>query len=70
MSQIAARRAVYVARVLIALAFLALLGAWVSQVTGGTFLGLTQQHLFNDATALALLGIAVFIDAFWHGRDL
>lgn len=66
----AARPAIYVARVLIALAFLALLGAWVTQPTGDTLLGMSQQHLFNDVTALALLGIALFIDALWHARNL
>jgi len=64
------RPAVYLARLLILLAFLALLGAWVTQLTGGTLLGMDQRHLFNDAIVLALLGIALFIDAFWHARDL
>lgn len=64
------RPAVYIGRLLIALAFLALLGAWITQLTGGTLLGMSQQHLFSDAIALALLGIAVFLDAFWHVRNL
>jgi len=64
------RPAVYIGRLLIALAFLALLGAWITQLTGGTLLGMSQQHLFSDAIALALLGIAVFLDAFWHARNL
>lgn len=65
-----ARRAIYLARALIALAFLALLGAWVTQLTGATLLGMSQQHFFNDASALALLGIALFVDAYWHARNL
>lgn len=64
------RRAVYFARVLIALALATLLGAWITQVTGTPLFGMTQQHLFNDTIALALLGIAIFIDAFWHGRNV
>lgn len=29
---------------------------------------MTQQHLFSDATVLALLGIGMFLDALWHAR--
>lgn len=65
-----ARPAVYIARVFVALAFFALLGAWITQLTGGPLLGMSQQHLFHDATVLALLGIALFLDALWHGRNL
>lgn len=61
---------VYLGRVLLTLAFFALLGAWFTQLTGGTLLGMTQQHLFNDAIVLALLGIGSFLDALWHARDL
>jgi len=57
-------------RVLLSLAFLALLGAWLTQLTGGQLLGFSQQHLFNDAIALALIGIGCFADAFWHARNL
>jgi hypothetical protein len=69
-SPTAARPVVYVARVLIGLAVLALSGAWITQLTGGPLLGMGQQHLFNDAIALSLLGIAIFVDAFWHARRL
>lgn len=65
-----ARPAIYIARLLIALACLALGGAWVTQLTGAPLLGMTQQHFFSDATVLALLGIALFADAFWHARAL
>ena len=51
---------VYLGRMFFALAFLALLGAWFSQPTGGTVLGMTQQHLFNDAIVLPLFGIGMF----------
>lgn len=65
-----ARITVYIGRVLLTLAFLALLGAWVTQLTGGTLFGMGQQHLFNDATVLALLGIGMFLDALWHARNV
>lgn len=61
---------VYVGRLLLTLAFFALLGAWLTQVTGGAIVGFTQQHLFNDAIALSLLGIGSFLDAFWHSRNI
>lgn len=61
---------VYLGRLLLALAFVALLGAWLTQLTGGAIMGFTQQHLFNDAIALALLGIGSFLDAFWHSRSI
>ena len=66
----AARIAVYIGRVLFTLALLALVGAWVTQLTGATLLGMSQQHLFSDATVLALLGIGMFLDALWHARKV
>jgi hypothetical protein len=57
-------------RLLLLLALLALFGAWITQLTGATLLGMTQQHFFNDAMALALLGIGMFLDAFWHERHV
>lgn len=33
-------------------------------------MGMSQQHLFNDAIALALLGMGMFVDAFWHARSV
>ncbi len=60
--------AVYLGRILFTLAFLALLGAWLTQAMGGTLLGMSQQHLFNDAIVLSLLGIGSFLDALWHAR--
>lgn len=57
-------------RVFFALAFLALLGAWLTQLTGGAVLGMSQQHLFNDAIVLSLFGIGMFLDALWHSRNI
>lgn len=61
---------VYLGRIFFGLAFLALLGAWLTQLTGGTVLGMTQQHLFNDAIVLSLFGIGMFVDAIWHSRNI
>jgi hypothetical protein len=61
---------VSVGRVFGALAFLALLGAWLSQAIGGSVMGMSQQHLFNDAIALALLGILCLVDALLHQKNL
>jgi hypothetical protein len=66
----AARLAVYIGRILFTLALLALLGAWITQLTGATLFGMSQQHLFNDATVLSLLGIGSFLDALWHARSI
>ncbi len=66
----AARIAVYLGRILFTLALLALLGAWLTQLTGAPLFGMTQQHLFSDATVLALLGMGMFLDALWHARSV
>ena len=52
------------------LAFLALLGAWLTQLTGGTILGMNQQHFYNDAIVLALFGIGGLLDGALHSRGL
>lgn len=52
----------YLARGLFCLAFLALLGAWLTELTGGSLLGLSQQHLFFDAIVLSLFGIGMYLD--------
>ncbi len=52
------------------LAFLALVGAWITQLTGGTLLGMSQQHLFNDAIVLSLFCIAGFLDGLLHSKNL
>ncbi len=64
----AARFAVYVGRILFTLALLALIGAWITQLTGQPLFGMSQQHFFNDAIVLSLLGIGSFLDAFWHEK--
>ena len=61
---------VYLGRVFFALAFGSLLGAWLTQLTGGTLFGMSQQHLFNDAIVLSLFGIGMFLDALWHSRNV
>ncbi len=57
-------------RIFFALAVLSLLGAWLTQLTGGTLLGMNQQHFFNDAIVLSLFGIGMFLDAVWHSRNI
>lgn len=52
----------YLARGLFFLALLALLGAWLTELTGGSLLGLSQQHLFFDAIVLSLFGIGMYLD--------
>lgn len=66
----AGRFTVYIGRIFLTLAFLALIAAWITQLTGSALFGMSQQHLFNDAIVLALLGIAMFLDAFWHARNV
>lgn len=66
----AVRRTVFLARLAVLLAILALVGAWISQLRQGVLLGMSQQHLFNDAIALGVVGIALFADAFWHERRI
>lgn len=56
-------------RLAILLSLAALITAWVVQLTNGELLGLSQQHLFNDAMVLALLGIAFLLDAVIHRQE-
>ena len=51
---------------LLSLAFLSLLGAWWTQLAGENLFGFSQQHLFNDAIALSLLGIGSLADSRIH----
>ena len=46
---------------------LALLGAWIAGE--GTFLGVNQQHLYNDAMSLLLVSIAFGIGTLIHQRE-
>ena len=63
-----AQLAVAVGRLFGVLALLALLGAWMTQITGRPFLGMTQEHLFSDATVLALFCIAGLLDGIIHAK--
>lgn len=65
-----ARFFVNVGRCFIFLAILALLGAWITQLTSKSLLSMDQQHFFNDAIVLVLLGIAFSLDALLHSKDL
>ena len=60
---------VSVGRISLMLAVLSLVGAWITQMLGGNFLGMSQVHLFSDATVLALLGIGFLIDGMIHNKD-
>ncbi|MFY9463273.1 MAG: hypothetical protein WAP52_03760 [Candidatus Sungiibacteriota bacterium] len=53
-------------RIFLFVAFLSLLSAWWTQQIGGTVLGMSQEHLFNDAIVLALLGIGSLLDGIIH----
>lgn len=55
-------------RVLVFLGILALVGAWTTEITDGPLLGMSQQHLFLDAIALTVLGIAFMADSVLHAR--
>ena len=48
--------------------FLALVGAWIATLNG-TFLGQTQDHLFNDAKGLLLTSIAFGIGTLIHQNE-
>lgn len=50
------------------LAFLALLGAWTTQLTGRPLFGMTQEHLFSDAAVLSLFCIAGLLDGIVHAK--
>lgn len=61
---------IYLGRTFGLLAFLALLGAWITQLTGRPLFGMNQQHLFNDAMVLALFSIGMLLDGLLHSRNL
>jgi nitrate reductase gamma subunit len=50
--------AIYMGRLCGVLALLALIGAWITELTGKPLAGMSQQHLFNDAIVLSLFCIA------------
>jgi len=65
-----AQTAATLGRFLLGLAFLSLLGAWLTQLTSQPLLGLSQSHLFSDATVLSLLSIGALIDAKLHSQKI
>lgn len=65
-----AKTAATIGRLLLILGFLSLLGAWLTQLTGQPLLGMSQVHLFSDATVLSLLGIGALLDAKLHGQKI
>jgi len=64
------RTAVWIGRAFGFFALLALVGAGITQVTGGTLLTMTQEHLFAEAQVLALLCIAGLVDGLVHLNGL
>lgn len=61
--------AIGLGRLALTVSFLSLLGAWFTQVSGSLLFGMSQQHLFNDAIVLALIGIAGLIDGVIHNKE-
>lgn len=61
---------IYAGRLLLTLAILALFGAWITQLKAGPLLGMGQQHFFNDAIALAVIGIGLLFDGWLHSKAL
>lgn len=59
-----------IARVLGVLAFIALVCAWITQITGGSIIGMNQQHFFFDSIVLSLLSIANLLDGFLHSKNV
>jgi DDE family transposase len=59
---------VYLGRILLTIAALALVEAWAAQVLNRPIFGETQEHLFNDAKVLALLAIGTFLDGIYHAK--
>ena len=57
-------------RVLLVVGFLALLGAWYTQITGDNVFGMSQAHLFSDAAVLSLLGIGSLLSAQLHNQGI
>ena len=66
----AARFFVGLGRIFAFFAFLALVSAWITQWTGEPLMGMSQEHLFRDATVLSLLSIIGLLDGLLHSRNL
>jgi uncharacterized membrane protein len=57
-------------RVFGVLAFIALLCAWITQVTGGSIMGMNQQHFFFDSIALSLVSIGYLLNGLLYSKNL
>lgn len=55
-------------RIFLALAILALIAAWTCSMTAGLMFGMGEQHFFNDAIVLALLGIGSLFVGFLYTK--
>lgn len=64
------KAAIYLGRIFGVLALLSLIGAWITELTGGELFGLSQQHLFNDAIVLSLFSIGMLLDGLLHSKNL
>ena len=62
--------AIYLGRVFGLMAFIALIGAWITQLTSRPLFGMSQRHLFNDAIVLALFSISGLLDGLVHSKNL
>ncbi len=47
---------------------LAIFGAWIA-TSNGSFLGMSEQHLFNDAISLLLASVAFGIGTLIHLKE-
>ena len=65
-----AKITITIARVFGALAFISLVSAWVTQIIGGSIMGMNQQHFFFDSIALSLISIGNLLDALLHSKNL
>ncbi len=61
--------AINIGRLALTISLLSLFAAWWTQLSGSSFLGMSQQHLFSDATVLALIGIGGLLDGIIHRKE-
>lgn len=64
------KTAVWIGRACGVVAVLALIGTGITQVTGGTVLTMTQEHLFAEAQLFALFSIAGLLDGLVHLKGI
>lgn len=60
--------AVLMGRLYLLASLVALACAWASEASGQSMIGLSQQYLFFNSFALALLGIGSLLDALVHTK--